>query len=120
MLSKVHTSTPKKLVDYLATYGLWLATAILAVYEINLVREIVDSIYGRWLSSTDRSSQVRTAFAATALGQGITIVMAILAIAIVIGGFEYHCKRVGETRSLRILAGTLAVQIFILAFGLVL
>jgi hypothetical protein len=116
----MQTSTPKKLIDYLATYGLWLATAILAVYEINLVREIVDSIYGRWLSGTDRTSQVRTAFEATALGQGITVVMAILAIAIVIGGFEYYSKRVGETRSLKILAGTLAIQIFILALGLVL
>lgn len=120
MLSKVQTSAPKKLGEYLATYGLWLATAVLAVYEINLVREIVDSIYGRWLIGTDRTSQVRSAFEATAIGQGITVVMAVLAIAIIIGGFEYHSKRVGETKSLKVLAGTLAIQIFILAFGLVL
>ena len=120
MLSSTQTSTPKKFSNYLVTYGLWLGTAILAVYEISLVRNIVGSIYARGLALADRSTQVAAAFEATALAQGITVVMAILAIAIIIGGFEYHGKHVGETKTLKILAWTLGIQVFILAFGLVL
>jgi len=120
MISGTQTSIPKKLSDYLATYGLWLGTTILAVYEISLVRNIVDSIYTQWLFTSGRNPQVRAAFEATALGQGITIVMAILAIAIIIGGFEYHRKHVGEPKALRVLVWTLGIQIFILVLGLIL
>ena len=120
MLSRTQTSTPKKISDYLTTYGLWLATAILAVYEISLVRNIVAAIHARGIALTDRTAQVRSAFEATALAQGITVVMAILAIAIIIGGFEYHSKHVGESKTLKMLAWTLGIQVFILALGLIL
>ena len=46
--------------------------------------------------------------------------MAILAIAIIIGGFEFHSKHVGETKTLKILAWTLGIQVIILVLGLVL
>jgi len=120
MLSNTQTSTSRKLTDYLTTYGLWLATVILAVYEISLVRNIVGSIYAHVLALADRSTQVIAAFEATALAQGITVGMAILAIAIIIGGFEIHSKHVGETKTLKILAWTLGIQMIILVLGLVL
>jgi len=120
MTSGTQISSSKKLSDYVATYGLWLGTTILAIYEISLVRNIADSIFTQWLLLSGRNPQIRAAFEATALGQGITIVMAILAIAIIIGGFEYHSKRVGEPKALRVLAWTLGFQIFILVFGLIL
>lgn len=117
MLS-TQTSESRKPSDYLATYGLWLGTVILAIYEISLVREIILSIYAWFLVISDRTAQVRADFQAAALGQGVTIVMAILAIAIIIGGFEYHHRRVGDPKALKILLWTLGVQIVILAIGL--
>ena len=116
---KTQTSTSKKPGDYLATYGLWLGTSTLAVYEISLVREIVISIYAWWLMVSDRAVQYKASFEAAALGQGVTIVMAIIAIAVIIGGFEYQHKRVGEARAMKVLLWTLAIQVFVLAFGLV-
>ena len=120
MSSGTQISTPKKLSDYLTTYSLWIGTTILAVFEISLVRNIVDSIYTRWMVFSDRPAQLRAAFGATALGQGITIVMALMAIAIIIGGFEYHSKRVGEPKAMKVLVWTLGIQIFILVLGIVL
>ncbi len=114
------TSTQKKPADYLATYGLWLGTAILAVYEIALVPDIAISIHAWLLVLSGRTAQVRSNFEAAALGQGVTLVMAIIAIAVIVGGFEYHRKRVGEARSLKILLWTLGIQVFILALGLLL
>ena len=116
---KTQTSTSKKPSDYLVTYGLWLGTSILAIYEISLVRELVISLYAWWLVVSDRTAQVRASFEAAALGQAVTIVMAIVAIAIIIGGFEYHHKRVGEARALKVLLWTLGIQVFVLALGLV-
>lgn len=120
MLSRTQISSSKKPSDYLLTYGLWLSTTILAVYEISLVRNIVDSIYTRWLLLSGRTAQLKAAFEATTLAQGVTIGMAILAIVIIIGGFEYHSKRVGETKTLKILAWTLGIQTLILILGIVL
>jgi hypothetical protein len=112
-------STPKKFSSYLATYGMWLMTAILAVYQIALVREIVLSIYAWVLFWTGRNAQVRTDFEAAALGQWVTIVMAILAIVLIIGGFEYYHKRVGDAKALKILSWTLGIQGLILLIGFV-
>ena len=119
MLSTQSTN-PKPLSAYLATYGLWLTTAILAVYEISLVREIVASLYAWLVVLFDRTAQYKTNFEAAAMAQGITLVMGILAIVIIIGGFEYHHKRVGQGQSLKVLLWTLGIQVGILVLGLVL
>ena len=60
MLSNTQTSTSRKLTDYLTTYGLWLGTVILAVYEISLVRNIIGSIYARWLTAPARLSLLQS------------------------------------------------------------
>ena len=109
--------TPKKASDYLATYGMWLASAALAVYEISLVREFVTSLYAWWLVLSDRSVQVRSNFEATSLAQIVTLVMGVLAIVIIIGGFEYHHKRVGDRKARKVLLWTLGVQLAVLALG---
>jgi hypothetical protein len=112
-------STQKRPIDYLTTYGMWLATAVLAGYQIALVPNIVISIYARLTVLFDQTTLTRSTFEAAALGQGATIVMAIFAITIIIGGFEYHRKHVGETRSLKVLIWTLGIQLSILVLGFI-
>jgi len=46
--------------------------------------------------------------------------MAVAAIGIIIGGFEYHHKWVGDPKAIRILTWTLGVQTAILTPGLLL
>ena len=79
----LHTQTtqPKKWTAYLMTYGLWLGTAILAVYEAALASDLVISAYSRFIELTNRNAQVRSHFEAVTLAQIATITMAIIAIA---------------------------------------
>ena len=112
------TQTPKKFTHYLTTYGLWLGTAVLAVVEIGLVRNLTLSLYAWVVSLKDQVTQVRGTFTGVALSQWATILMAIVAIGVIMGGFEFHHRRVGEPKSLRILLWTLGVQAIILLLGL--
>lgn len=112
------TQTPKKYTHYLSTYGLWLVTAVLAVVEIGLVRNLVLSLYA-WISTLqEQAVQVRGTFTGVAISQWATILMAIVAIGVIIGGFEYHHRRVGDPKGTRILLWTLGVQAVILLLGL--
>lgn len=104
---------------YIETFGLWLVTAVLAFYEILVVREIVFSLYARLVAALGNNVQVTERFLATALGQASVYIMVVVAIAIVIGGFEYHHKRVGDPRSRKILLWTLGIQVGILLLGLI-
>jgi hypothetical protein len=112
--------TSQKPIYYLATYGMWLITAVLAVLQISVMRQIVLSIYTTIVMINGENTGLKTAFQATALEQGVTIVMGILAIVIIIGGFEYHHRRVGDPKSLKILGWTLGVQSLILLAGVIL
>jgi len=87
-MQNVYSNTPKKFSDYLATYGLWLSTAVLSVYQITVVWEIVLSLHA-WLNVlSGRNLQLRAAFESVAIGQPVIIGMALVAIVIIIGGFE--------------------------------
>ena len=113
-----HTTQPKKWTAYITTYGLWFGTAVLAVYETALASEISVSVYAWFTDLSNRNAQVRSHFEAVSLAQIATIIMAIIAIAVIVGGFEYHHKRVGEPQGLKILLWTVGIQVFILLMGL--
>jgi hypothetical protein len=112
------TQTPKKFTNYLSTYGLWLGTAVLAVVEIGLVSDLVLSLYAWVRTMKSQALQASGTFTAVTLSQWATILMAIVAIAVIMGGFEYHHKRVGDPKGTRVLLWTLGVQAVILLLGL--
>ncbi|HBX70314.1 MAG TPA: hypothetical protein DEH25_13285 [Chloroflexi bacterium] len=90
-------------------YGLWLFTAILSVLTFMAGREIFIRTYARFFPWD--------AWQVT-LGQGglslvnilISLPMAILAIVIIIGGFEYQHRNIGKPQGWLMLARTLAVE----------
>lgn len=102
-------------ITYVKTFGLWLVTAVLAFFEILVVREIVFNLYARIIAVVN-DGVVRSAdyFTATALGQITTYVMVVVAIAVVIGGFEYQWWHVGQRRSQKVLLWTLGLQLAVL------
>ena len=104
----------KTWLQYLATYGLWLGSAALAVIEIGLFRNLVMSVYAWIVTLQGRTALVRTTFTGASLGMWAAILMGIVAIGIIIGGFEYHHKRVGDPKALRVLAWTIGIQAVIL------
>ena len=104
---------------YVETFGLWLVTAVLAFYEILIVRDVVFSLYARLVAVLGNTVDLSDRFLATALGQASVYIMVFVTIAVVIGGFEYHHKRVGDPRSRKILLWTLGIQVGILLFSLI-
>jgi hypothetical protein len=94
---------------------LWALTAYLAGYQIFLVRSIVSRVYLATLENFSVPINVLEQLSATGVGNIASLIMAIIAIVIVVGGFDYHWSHGGEKRSFIILALTLAFQIFIQA-----
>ena len=105
---------------YAKTFGLWLVTAILAFFEILAVRDIVFNLYARIAAATNGVVRAADYATATVLGQVSVYLMVVVTIAIVIGGFEYHRRHLGQLRSQNVLLWTLVFQLLILLVYLLL
>jgi small-conductance mechanosensitive channel len=110
--------TPKenstsKIVPKVISILLWALTAYLAGYQIFLIRSIVASAYLRLLENFDVPINVLERLSATGIGNIASLLMAVLAIVIIVGGFDYHWSHGGEPRSFKILALTLVFQLSI-------
>ena len=94
---------------YGLAYGIWFITAILGALIFIAGREIVVRTYTRFFPWDAWRVQ---------LGQGglslvnilISLPLAMLAIAIIIGGFEYQHRNMGKPEAWQMLARTLAVE----------
>lgn len=97
-------------------YGIWFITAVLGGLVFLAGREIVIRTYTRFFPWDAWRVQ---------LGQGglslvnilISLPLAILAIAIIIGGFEFQNRNLGKPEAWQMLARTLAVEIGVLLLG---
>ena len=102
---------------YGPAYGLWLVTAVLSVPVFLAGRALLIRTFVRFFP-----------WQAWRLAEGtgslslanilISMPMAILVIAIIIGGFEYQTRNMGEPRAWTMLSRTLAVEIGILLLAL--
>ena len=99
---------------------LWLATTILAGYEVFLARHIVYYSYLRILDKFSLPISMVERLRGTSVGNIASLIMAIIAIAIVVGGFDYHWIHAGERKSYRIMAWTFLFQFAILTLYIVL
>ena len=81
---------------------LWVVTALLAVYEVFLIRYIVKHFYLLFFDHFVFSPRVTERLTATAIGNIAALIMAIIAIAVVVGGFDYHWSYGGERRSYKV------------------
>jgi len=92
---------------------LWAVTAYLAGYQVFLIRSIIASLYLIILENLSVPINVLERLSATGVGNIASLIMAIIAIVIVVGGFDYHWSHGGELRSFKVLAGTFIFQFFI-------
>ena len=94
-----------------ATLGLWLATAVLGFLALPKALNILLRIYaGFW---GDYGLYGRTYSTAVALRQFLVLPLAMIVIAVIIGGAEYHYRHIGEPRSWRLFAQTLGAELAI-------
>ena len=96
----------------------WGLTAYLAGYQIFLIRSIVSSVYLSLLENFSIPINVLERLSATGVGNIASLIMAIIAIVIVVGGFDYHWSHGGEPNSFKLLAITLGFQLSIQALYL--
>lgn len=88
----------------------WGVTAYLAGYEIFITRTLVSTLF---LMALDRFAvriSVLEKIGATGIGNIASLLMAILAIAIIVGGFDFHWSYGGTKRSFKVLLITLVLQ----------
>ena len=106
----------KKVIFKFIAMILWGVTAILAGYEVFLARHIVSNLYIRLLDRYALPINVLERLSATGVGNIAALIMAIVAIVIVVGGWDYHWSHAGEKRSFILLGCTLVFQVIV--FGL--
>ena len=86
-------------------YGLWLISSLLAVLTYLAAREMIIRTYVRFFPVGEAYFVVNLA---------TSVALAILPIAIIIGGFEYQHRNMGRPQAWVMLARTFAVEIGIL------
>jgi hypothetical protein len=107
--------TKTRIIHIIIAVILWFITSWIAVQEIFLARSMFISIYFRILQILSLPATIRERLTAPVIGNLAAFVMAVVAIVIVIGGFDYHWNHVGEKKSYKVFAWTLAFQLVFLA-----
>ena len=102
---------------YGLAYGIWFLTVVLSVLVFLGGREMVMRTYTRFFPWDAWRFQMGVG-GLSLINILITLPLASLVIAIVIGGFEYQHRYMGKLEAWRMLARTLAVEIGILLLAL--
>jgi len=105
------SKTKSKSLQTILTGILWLVTTILAGISFLSGRRVVLSIHSRFFPGGLRATGPDSFSLINIL---VSIILACLVIAIVIGGFEYHFRKAGTEESKRMFARTLALECGIL------
>jgi hypothetical protein len=98
------------------TFVLWIVTAALGLVEIWIVRHMTLRVYARFFA--DEVAFGNDYWSSVNIGNWLVFILAVVWIALVIGGGEYHVKYVGKPKSWRLFARTIAVQLSILVLAL--
>ena len=91
-------------------YGLWLVTSVLAILSYLAGREMILRTYVRFFPLDPGGLSL--------VNIVVSIAIAILPIAIIIGGFEYQHRNIGKPQAWTMLARTLALEIGMLLLAL--
>ena len=111
----------KKLLLPALTIVLWLATVLLGFWAVAIIQNTVDVRILAYIFQEVESQEM-----GASRGGGLrsvvnyaTIAIAVLIWlgAVVIGGMEYHFKRVGQRNSYRIFAWTIGIELAIIIVG---
>jgi hypothetical protein len=100
----------------LAAFLLWAASAVLGLWEIWIVREMMLRVYVRFWAGDKLSGN--DYWLSVGLGNWLVFILAVVWIGVVIGGGEYHAKHVGQPKSWKLFARTIGVQVAILVLAL--
>jgi hypothetical protein len=94
---------------------LWVGTAILGLYELFLAQDMLFRLYARFWCRHECLG--KDYWRALALGRWALIPLSLVWIALVVGGGEYHYRRVGQRSSWKLFGWTVAAQALILVLA---
>jgi hypothetical protein len=115
-MSEEKTRQMGKVGSGVLAFILWAATAALGLFEIWVVHEMVLRVFARFFANGSASEY--DYWGGIALGNWVVFILAVVWIGLVIGGGEYHYKYVGQPKSWRLFARTIAVELSILVLAL--
>jgi hypothetical protein len=96
---------------YIAVALLWLVTAVLGLAAVYYLHELAVLFYGLFIG--------KDYYTAVLIGQVSAIIGALIWLGSIIGSGEFHLKHAGQKKSWQIIAWMLAVEILIIAIGLI-
>lgn len=102
-------SQPAKRLTILLAIALWVLTVVLAIWDFLILRGLVLRTIGRFGAAPELLELVNIL---------LIILLTVWAVAIIIGGAEYHRVRIGQPNSWQMFSRTLAVEIAILILPL--
>ena len=104
---------PNKTLAAVVTFVLWLGTAVLGLQEIVIVRDLILRLGALFAGGGEALGPEYWA-GRSFEGMGTVIVLALVYIAIVLGGAEYHYQHFNQLRSWKLFGWTYAVMLSIL------
>ncbi len=110
----------KKTAVYLVVAILWLLTSGIAFWEIFTVRAMVIRVAIRTFMERDGLSLIMANAKADPIGKIVAILMTVIAIIVVVFGFDYHLDHAGKLKSWKLFGWTFGFQLFILILAMIL
>lgn len=102
----------------LLAIALWAFTSVLGFLEILTVREIVLRVYAHFAATGGLYWYWREYGGGVTLGNGVSIAMGLVCVAVIMGGGEYHLKNFGKPQSWRLFGWTIAAELSVLILPL--
>ncbi len=99
------------------TFLLWLVTALVGLWEIVILRDMVFRIYVRLVGST--TSHDSKYWLSVSLGNWVVLFLSLAWLGLIIGTGEYHYKRAGQRASWRLFGWTIGGELLILLLALI-
>ncbi|MEM7115035.1 MAG: hypothetical protein AAF614_21535 [Chloroflexota bacterium] len=103
---------------FVVTAVLWLVTALVAFWEILLLRDIGIELYLHYASGSAQVSSKLIADQANVIGQLFVILGAMIAIAIAPGTIDFHYRYFGTPKSWRLFTYIFFFQIIVFILAL--
>jgi hypothetical protein len=109
----------KKATTIAATFGLWLVTAVLGLWLIQFVRNLMARLIFYFTPiGVDEYAAFKRIQLVGGLSTFLYLILGLAWIAAIIGGAEYHRRRLGQPESWRLFGWIVATEMAILLLGL--
>lgn len=113
-------SQPKKALLFVMTALLWLATVALGIVALVELLSLSVFLVALLLTQFPEMGAVETRGWVSTSRNVATFAGGLLLLGLTVGGMEFHFRNIGHRKSLRVFMWTLAIEVAIIAAGMIL